>query len=253
LIRRKDRLATLRYCSRFLENSNAAVAEDAFYEFDRLVDQDVRAVARRMSPARLRAWVFNDEIAPHRVRLYAYLLGHCGEAKDAALLRLYLDGQRRRGAFSHLDGALTGYTLLNPQAGWAYTRDLIKDPKHDFMLRYAGLRSVRDLFAAHPGVVAQKDLLAGLGLLIAQDDMADLPIEFLRRQKCWKLTDQVLGLQDKTAFKVPIIRRAVVRYALRCPEAEARRFVTKVRNSHPTLVKDQEELLKLEEESAAKP
>ena len=60
-----------------------------------------------------------------------------------------------------------------------------------------------------------------LSTLIKQEDIADLPIDYLREWKCWKLTDEVLATFGKKGFEAPIIRRRVVRYALQVPEAAA--------------------------------
>src|SRR5438270_627759 len=45
---------------------------------------------------------------------------------------------------------------------------------------------------------------------------------------------------------VPIIRRAILRYALSCPKQEAAAYVNQCRKRDPEMVKDTEELLKLE-------
>src|SRR5262249_7801604 len=96
------------------------------------------------------------------------------------------------------------------------------------------------------GIIPRKDLLAGLRVLLDQADFADLPIEYLRQQRCWDLTGQILPLFTRESHKVPIIRRAIVRYALQCPGARAREFVAAVRRGDAELVADTEELLKLE-------
>ena len=44
-----------------------------------------------------------------------------------------------------------------------------------------------------------------------------------------------------------LLRRAVIRYALRSPESEAKAFVTAARQKEPKLVADVEEFLKYEE------
>jgi hypothetical protein len=83
--------------------------------------------------------------------------------------------------------------------------------------------------------------------LLEQGDIADLAIEDLRKWQQWQVTDKVLGLKDKPSHSVPIVRRAILRFALSCPDnAAAAAYVTELRAKDARMVADAEELLKLE-------
>jgi hypothetical protein len=114
------------------------------------------------------------------------------------------------------------------------------------MFRYAALRVIRFLKDSRPDLVNKADLVGAVQRLLAQADIADLAIEDLRKWADWASLDQVLALYDQKSHDVPIIKRAIVRFALACPEPKATAFVQNVRKADPDMVKDVEELLKLE-------
>src|SRR5438132_13607095 len=180
-----------------------------------------------------------------RYVLYTSMLAHCGTAKHGELLRKMLEDPQKR-VSTGVDGVLAGYTMLQTKEGWEYTRSILKDPAKEFMLRYAALRAARFFWDSRPDIIPQKELVAGVQLLLDQSDIADLAIEDLRKWNRWEMCDKVLELQDKKSHDVPIIRRAILRYALSCPKQEAAAYVNQCRKRDPEMVKDTEELLKLE-------
>jgi hypothetical protein len=246
----KDHGALMRYCFDYLDHAEPEIATDALVEFMRSPDPEIRTTAGKLSPEKLRRWLRDGRATPELLRLAGYLLGVCGAPEDAALLRRLLEREKGKENVPLTDGVFTGYVLLAPKDGWAYLRDSLADSKNHFMVRFSALRAVRYFHTTHPGVLTEKQTLDALALLLDQEDMADLPIEDLRRWRCWKLTPKVLGLFEREAGKVPVTRRAIVRYALQCPDPEAARFIVKLRKTDPELVQDTEETLKLEAESA---
>src|SRR5262249_17836403 len=114
------------------------------------------------------------------------------------------------------------------------------------MLRYAALRSARFFWDSRPDVVDKKSLVEGVTLLLDQGDVADLAIEDLRKWERWETCERVLALQNLKSHDAPIIKRAILRYALSCPQPQAAAFVAAYRKRDPETVKDVEELLKLE-------
>jgi hypothetical protein len=246
-----DRKALMRYCFDYLEHADQAIGNDAIGVFLKSTDPDIRTVARGLSAAKLRRLVQAERTSPERLRLYGYLLGNCGEEKDAALLRQVLDRLRKQSQPPLVDGILTGYTLLDARGGWAYTKGLLKDSGTDFRLRYSALRAARYFWTTHSGIVTEKDLLGAVSLSLSQSDIADISIEYLRKWRCWKFTGKILALFDKKDFEVPVIRHSIVRYALQCPDARADRFLKKLRKTNPALIEGAQELLKGEQQSAA--
>ncbi len=236
----------LRFFFDYLDSPDLEISNDAYKEFANADYKDYSDMAKDLPAERIAGWL-NDQRTPgFRIGLYASMLGHCGTQKDAALLRKLLDDPVRR-VGSGVDGILAAYVMLEPKEGWAYLRDLFKDAKKEFLLRYAGLRAARFLWDYRPDLVSHKELAAGVSPLLDQGDLADLVIDDLRKWACWDKTDRVLDIQKTQAFEVPVVRRAVLRFALCSPEPAAKTFVAEQRKKNAQWVTDVEELLKLEQ------
>jgi hypothetical protein len=243
----KDVSARLRYFFPYLDNADAEVSNDAYKEFAKADYKDYHGMAKDLPADKIAGWLQDAKTPAFRFGLYASMLGHCGGDKHAELLRKLLDDPAHR-LNSGVDGMLAGYAMLKPKEGWTYTRDILKDPSKEFMIRYAALRAARFFHDSRPDVVDSKQVVEGVRQLLDQSDIADLAIEDLRRWGRWEVCEQVLGLYGKKSHDVPIVRRAILRFALSCPpdmKAPAA-FVAELRKKDPDMVKDAEELLKLE-------
>jgi hypothetical protein len=69
-------------------------------------------------------------------------------------------------------------------------------------------------------------------------------VEDLRRWGYWDLSAAVFAQFGKPTHAAPIVRRCIVRYALTCPNDDAKRFVAAVRKDDAKLVESVEEALK---------
>jgi hypothetical protein len=234
----KDHTRRLRYCFNFLEHPEREIAGDAFNEFMKTPDRELGIAARNLSPWKLRVWLRNTETPSYRLRMYAFLLGNCGGKSDAALLRALLEKLVNGESRPNIDGILTGYTLLAPKDGWAYTCKLLENhPCADgFMIRYSALRAARFFHNIRPDVIGKKDVLEAMRMAVGQEDMADLAIEDLRRWGYWEFTSRILPLYSNTAKMYPPARSAVLRYALQCPGPEAAGFLADRRQREPEFV-----------------
>ena len=235
----------LRFYFDYLDNKETEISTDAYKEFGNADYKDYRDLAKTLPPDKIAGWLQDPNTPAFRYGLYASMLGHCGTGKHAKLLRQMLDDPQKR-VSTGVDGILAGYTMLSPKEGWAYIRGILKDPAKEFMLRYAALRAARFFWDSRPDVVDKKDLVEGVCELLDQSDICDLAIEDLRKWQRWDVADRVLGLQGKKSHDIPIIRRAILRYALSCPDKKAADLVAQWRQRDPEMVKDTEELLKLE-------
>lgn len=242
----------LRYFFDYLDNPDLEISNDAFKEFANADYKDYQGMARDLPVERVVGWLKHEKTPAFRYGLYASLLGHCGKPEHAAVLRDMLDDPAKR-LGSGVDGMLAGYVMLKPKEGWNYTRDILKDDKKEFMTRYAALRAVRFLWDMRPDLVSRKDLKEGLSCLLDQNDIADLAIDDLRKRQCWDTTDRILGLRNTKSYEIPIVRRAILRFALNCQDskvkgsAAARAYVDEIRKKDAQMVADAEELLKLEQ------
>jgi hypothetical protein len=244
----KDRSQTLLYYFRYLEHPEKEVAADAFLEFAKATDQEIGAVAGKLAPEKLRGWVKDPQTPAFRLNVYALLLGACGGEQDAALLRSMLQNPNEQ-TTSALDGILAGYIQLRPQEGWDLAVGLLRDTSKPFPVRYAVLRALRFYHGWKPDETRGR-VLRGMETLLPQEDIADLAIEDLRRWQVWDLTGDVLALYGKKSHSAPIMRRAIVRYALCSAPAkpEAASFVAERRRTEPVLLKEVEESLQYEKQ-----
>jgi len=244
----------LRFFFDYLDNPDLEISNDAYKEFGNADYKDYKDMAKDLPAERVAKWLKDEKTPAFRYGLYASMLGHCGSAEHAKLLHDMLEDPTKR-LGSGVDGMLAGYIMLKPKEGWSYTLELLKDPKKEFMLRYAALRAVRFLWDSREDLVPRKDLKTGMIVLLDQSDIADLAVDDLRKRCCWDMTDRVLGLRNTKAYEVPIVRRAVLRFALGCQDNEkddskkaaARTYVDEQRKKDPQMVADAEELLKLEQ------
>jgi len=86
----------LRFFFDYLDNSDIDISNDAYKEFGNADYKDFRPMAKELPANRVIGWLTNPETPPFRTGLYASMLGHCGQAKDAAVLRKLLDDSERR-------------------------------------------------------------------------------------------------------------------------------------------------------------
>jgi len=228
------------------------VARDANLEFANADYQDYRDMAKGLPADRIARWLKDPNAATSRYARYAFLLGHCGNDKHARLLRSLLDDPEKR-VSSGVDGILAGYTMLRPKEGWEYIRGILKDPSREFEFRYAALRTARFFWGQRPDLVPRKDIVDGVCLLLDQSDIADLAIEDLRKWSCWETAPRIVALYDQKSHDIRIIHRSILRYCLSCPDPAALDLVKRLRAKDLQMVKDAEELLKLETDSPANP
>jgi len=236
---RDDPLHLLLHAGKHLDNADAQIADEAFLAFAKADDKLVGQAAKRLAPATLRKLIKTPDLEPERLSMFAYLLGACGEANDADLLRSLLTdpAQRNHKAF---EGILAGYIAMRPKEGWTYTHELLKNEKTPFLLRYASLRTLRFFYNAKPEETGA-NVLHGLGLAIQQAELSDIAITDLRNWKRWEHTKLILSCYDRSSHRSQIVKNSIVRYALACPQLEARALVERARKLEPELVKYLEE------------
>ena len=212
--------------------------------------QPVAEAAKALAADHVRLVVQNTKaIFPSRC-FASYLLVSCGAKKDAELVRPLLDV--KAGKDGHwLEYALRGFVLLDPDSGWKHLQMLMaKSGKEGFETRYTYLQTVRFLHEDRPGVVPKRDIERLLAAMLEHSDIADFVIGYLAHWKCWDYTEQILALPQRKTHDIRIIKRSVLRYAMFCPSKECQRYVEEERRRDPDFVRDVEEILKFEMQSA---
>ncbi len=240
-----DPVAKLEFYYNHIESADATVSADAFFEFARAPDSEILKAAKKFDPVKLRRLLDDNNTPAERIGVFAFLLGVAGGPDDAAYLAGLLAQrplpERISGAFG---GLLAGYILLTPKEGWAFTEQIIGDVKQPYAVRLSAISTVR-FFQATNEKVYQTQVLKCCAALLGHGDLADQAIEDLRRWGYWELTPEVLSQYSKPSHSAPIVRRAIVRYALCCPREDAKRFIASTKQTDPKLVAIVEESLEL--------
>lgn len=252
-IKLKDRPAgeRLAFCFNFLQSPDFEVAMDAYREYAKADYKDYMEVAKKYPADTIAKWLQDPKTPPFRYGLYSSLLGHCGTTEHAKLLRKMIDDPEKRKG-SGIDGMLAAYVMLQPMDAYGYLCDILKDSSQEFLMRYAALRTIRFLWDQRPDLVAKKDLVSATSLILDHGDMADFAIEDLRKWQRWELADRILDLFGKKSHDIGVVKRAILRFALKCPNARAVTFVQDQRRRDGEWVRDTEELLRLEYPDEAK-
>ena len=246
-INAKDATERLTFYFKHLNSDDEVIARDAFLEFAKTPDAVLVEHRKLLDAATLRKLILNPKTPTEHISVFAMLLGLCGNASDAALFQKWVQLQPVPETIrENLGGLLAGLTLLNANAGWAATQTILTDSVRPFDHRLTAVSTVRFFQATRTKESKPAILQCYKGLLQA-GDMADIAIEDLRRWGWWDLTDDILNQFNRPTHQAPIIRRAIVRYALSCPNLEAKSFIQKVRVSDAELVQGVEETLKLYE------
>ena len=244
--REKDVAARLNFFFKYLDHGELVINTDALMEFGNAEYKDVRKLAATLPAEKLLKWLKDPNTPASRFGLYGLMFGHCGKAEDAPALKALIDDPEK--AFSSgLDGMLAGYILLKPKEGWAHLNTILGDPKKDFTTRYAALKVLRFFWEYRPDVLKKDDLLAAMKTLVRQEEIADLPIEDLRKWGVWEETGFVLQEAIKPSHNKQIVKRAVLRFAL-CAADEGKNpaaaaYVAQARKDDAERVKFVEEML----------
>ena len=244
-VKGKPRNEKLAHFAKYLDSADASVAEEAFMQFAQASDREVLDAAKSLKPDVFRKLVQDQKLVPERLALFAFLLGATGTPADADLLAPYLRKPDDR-ACKALDGILAGYILIKPKEGWAWAHSVVGDPKQSFFVRWGTVKAVRFLQRARPEQY-HKEFLHTAGLMIQTGELADVAISDLERAQIWDHTKLILAQYGKKSHTAPIVRNALVRYAIVCPLPEARDFVNQLRQREPKLVRELEQDIAFEQ------
>ncbi|MGF1579210.1 MAG: hypothetical protein ACFCD0_07585 [Gemmataceae bacterium] len=235
----------------YFAHEDQEIAFDAFLEFAKASDQEVKDVAQLLPIQPLRDLLTNKATPTERINLYAFLVGVAGGEQDARLLRKMINNPtaRTRGA---MQGLLSGYLALEPTEGWKLVYSMLSDPN----LRYSTKFSTAQVLRFYHGLDEHKyrpQVLHGLQIILRDPDLADVAIGDLRRWKMWDLTKEVLAHYDKKNYSSPLIRRGIIRYALSCNQPAAASFVKRVEGEDPRLIADVRKSLEWEARTLTPP
>ncbi|MEX0715928.1 MAG: hypothetical protein WD066_05045 [Planctomycetaceae bacterium] len=247
------------YFVRFLEFDDPLVSADAFMEIERFSPDDLAKSADKLPRAKLREWVAEkDPRTDSRLELYGIMLGLCGDASDAELLRKRIVEGRPNAENPDvrpaINGVKTGYLLLAGERGLAnLEREDLVDREAIFSETFSTYRAVRFMAEHGRGKIGKERLCESVRLLLDRSDIVDFAISDLAWWKDWSVRERIFALYDKQNFDIPPIQRAIIRYFLLCERdvpadaktdpphvADAKRRLAELRRRDPKLVSDVE-------------
>lgn len=240
----RDRAACLLFFFRHLDHADPEVAADAFLEFAKASDQEVGAVAARLDAAKVRKLLTDPKTPPERVGLFAFLLGACGTKSDVDTLTAMVDRGTDRTSIA-LSGLLGGLIELRAEEGWKRTVGILRDEKRPYQDKLAALGTLR-FFHAYRPKESREPVLTGMTAVVDRGDMADMAIEDLRRWQWWDLTGHILAQYNRSTHRAPLVRNAILRYALCCPNPETVAFIKAAEAADPAAVREVRESLQFE-------
>jgi hypothetical protein len=235
-----DRLA---YFASFLEHDDAAIAEDAYGEFARASLDDVKRVANRVAPSKLRAWLASDAVVSDRKGLYGLMLGLTKDTAErnanvAALEAIIRSPESDfRAGF---DGVLAGYLLLTGEQGLVTLEKRYIENAHARHGDVLHLLKALRFYQEYGSGITTARLAQAIKPLIRRPELAAAVITDLARWEAWDATHEIAALFDADEFGDGPTQRAIVGYLLVCPTPEARRALGVLREKHPRRVADLE-------------
>jgi hypothetical protein len=204
----------LAYFMKFLEYPDDMVANDAYGEFANSPYKDITPLSDRMPREKLRKWLADEKTVPTRIGLYGLMLGLCGEPEDAEFLKkriLEPSEDFRLG----IDGVMGGYLLLAGAEGLHVINETkLKNRDIPFSETFAAMQALRFMWTYGDGQIDKDRLRQSMRQLLDRPELADLVIADLARWKDWSVQDRLMKLYDAEEYKIPSIRRAIVRYML---------------------------------------
>jgi len=260
-VRQKDTVTRMKYFLNYLESDELEISADAYNEFAVAEYKEMAEMSSKLSPEMVnlvRKWLKDPNTRASRFGLYGLILAHCGKADDAKLLRELMDDPERRFS-SGLDGMLMGYLLLDKKAGYEYLMSLASDTNSEFLVKHGAMKTLRFYWEFRPDVLTRKEILAGMSTLMTHADLADMPIDDLRKWHAWEMTSEVLKYANVESHNsLPINMRAILKFAIAASLADPKNtaaveYVAKAREDNPERVKLLEDLLKDEMKTTPKP
>lgn len=252
----------LSYFLKLLDFSDPLVVNEAHKQLSDASFEELAPLAPQMSRAKLRQWITDPKILPHRVALYGLMLGICGNEHDAELLRRIIIEQADDIRFG-IEGVMSGYLLLTGQQGLELLdQTKIKNKQAHFAETYAALQAVRFMWSDAPGKIENERLLQSMRLLLEQPFVTEVVVDTLARWKDWSVQDRLMGLRVPDDYHGAAIEHAIIRYMIRStkdlpkdetaktPEhvLKGRAYLETLRKRDPEAVREAEEKLNAENE-----
>ncbi len=233
---RQSAAERLAYFIRFLEHSEASIADDAYAEFGRAPYDAVEAIADKLPMSDIRRWIVDPNIPQQRKGFYGLALGLARHEDDRqanrTLLRMLVTAPANdyRSGF---DGVLGGLLVLEGEAGLQLLDEHIlarrDSARGDVLHAVTALR-----FYYEFGRQIDKARLArSMSLLLERADTIATAIVDLARWEAWVYLPRVITLARQSPPLDAQVDRAIAGYLTRCPLDEARAAWAQLKQASP--------------------
>ena len=212
------------YFLKHLESPDPLISMDVFAEFGCAPSQDVIAITPQIDRSRLRAIVASDKTPKARLGLYGMMLGLCGDASDAELLRERIDNVPKDEFPLGLDGLTFGYLILAGSAGLdQLEKSKLNPDEHNINHCIATMSALRVLWTEGQDRIPRERLKQSMRRLLDHPQLADLAIADLARWRDWAVMDRLMDLDGRIGGEDRRVRTAIVRYILVAAGGESKR------------------------------
>lgn len=210
----------LAYFIKFLEFPDLLVSNDAYGEFANAPYKEIAPLAPSFPREKLRQWIASKDTSPTRVGLYGLMLGLCGNEEDAAAMEKKISEPSQEFRLG-IDGIMSGYLLLTGDKGLDKIDTLkLADRKVPFSETYAAMQALRFMWTYTDGKIPKERMMKSMRILLDRPELADLVIADLARWGDWSVQDRLMEMYDNKDYKIPSIKRAIVRYMLQSSKYE---------------------------------
>ncbi len=228
-----DRLA---FFQRYFEDSESALAFDAYDEFATSAYEDLIALKDRMNRAQLLSFIQNPDVPTNRRRLYFTMLGVCGQAEDVPVLEQLLTAEDRN-ARAGLDALVACYLCLTKADGLPLIeKHFLANDEVDFVDTLAAVSAIR-FHGTEATHIPRERLVASLRLILDRPKLADMVIPDLARWEDWSVLDRLVTMFKEADPTNNWLRVPIVQYVMACPKPEAKEKLEELRAIDPDAVR----------------
>jgi hypothetical protein len=202
----------LPYFIKFLGSSDPFIAPDVLGELRQASFEDLVVFAPSMPRDKLRQRIADPKTPLPEMASYGFLLGLCGDARDAELLaaKIREKGDLRVG----IEGAMAGYLLLTGTAGLDNLDAWTLKNKSASWDVYAATKALHFMWVKGNGKITKERLIHSMELLLERPNDAALGIESLARWKAWGSQERIVGMYDRGGSRRVAVNLAIIEYLL---------------------------------------
>src|SRR5437868_2009938 len=232
----KDGAERLVFFQEYLEDSDEMLARDAYDEFARAPNSQLKPIKPQLKHEQVVAWIKNPEIPASRRRLYLVILGVTGTEKDLPMIEEFMNSSDRK-AKSGLDALIACYLTLKGESGLPLVEKLfLGNDKADYADTYAAIMAIR-FHGTEGGIIDTKRLVKALHPMLERPELADLVIPDLAKWEDWTVMDKLFDLYKNANEKNSWVRVPVVNYLRACPLPKAKELLVECEKIDPAAVK----------------